>query len=124
MTSMAEAEVERLKAELQRERWLRECLRREGSEPRRVAVRNLVERHGFRLEHQDRPWERPDALGLVRASPYAQLCEGRVIATSDEDQVYAITHELAHGVVGLDDEVAVLRYQAHMLTQLFEGRHG
>lgn len=122
MTS--EAEVERLEAELQRERWLRECLRGEGVEARRTAVRNLVERHGYKLEFRDRPWEHPGALGLVRASPYAQLCEGKIIATSDEDQVYAITHELAHGVVGLDDELAVVRYQAHMLTQLFEGRHG
>ncbi len=62
-----------------------------------------------------------DPLGVRGASPYAQACQRGVCALSySVDCAYSVCHEIAHVMVGFEDEHAVLRCQTRLARLLDE----
>jgi hypothetical protein len=89
------------------------------------TLHDLAKLHGFTLAIDPKPYDRPDALGSTGwvRDAMAQLCKDKVIAAQviDSSSVYAITHEMAHGIVGFDDgEKVVLIEQASILSRWVE----
>lgn len=59
-------------------------------------------------------------MGDVHASPHAQLCEGRVLATNEVSTatLYSVLHEMAHGVSGMNpNEASVHRTFTALLLE-------
>lgn len=75
---------------------------------------------GYRLVWSSEPAKADYPIGMIGASPHAQLCrDGRTIEATDPiDGLYSIAHEIAHGEIGFDSEFEVMQEQARIVTAL------
>jgi hypothetical protein len=81
---------------------------------------DLAKKEGYTLVIDPNPQGRPDALGNTgwQRVASAQLCKGNIIAVTEDlpNATYCISHEIAHGKVGFNEEKQVLCEQASILA--------
>lgn len=81
---------------------------------------DLAKREGYTLVIDPDPQGRADALGDTgwKRVASAQLCKDKIIAITEElpNATYCISHEIAHGKVGFNEEKEVLCEQASILA--------
>lgn len=100
--------------------------------PPAPTLSDLVKAEGYELVIDSNPQSREDALGNTgwQRIASAQLCEGKVIAVTEEltNAAYCVSHEIAHDKRGFNDEKEVLLEQADILgrwvRKLLDHIHG
>jgi len=92
----------------------------ETRESRALTLFDLVKHEGYTLIIDPSPQERPDAIGNTgwKRMASAQLCQNKQIAVTEgmQNATYCISHEIAHGKYGFDDEKVVCIEQASILA--------
>lgn len=101
---------------------IKHALRELGATPGVGALTlfDLVRHEGYTLVIDPDPQGRADALGNTgwKRVASAQLCAGKVVAITEElpSAAYCISHEIAHGKCGFNEEKEVLCEQASILA--------
>jgi len=85
-----------------------------------LTLFDLARHEGYTLVIDPDPQGRADAVGNTgwKRVASAQLCAGNVVAITEElsSAAYCISHEIAHGKCGFNEEKEVLCEQASILA--------